>query len=230
LQYDLRLRIAEDYDLVARALAAGARYRFLPAPTYFYRRHAASTSHRQCVADLSGMLRAADAAATGSSDPELLKAVAMRTAGIRSASRHATALDALKARRPLQAARALGADGGAWRLMRQTFVEGGGRRLRRTRANRDAAEPAVLVIGAPSHDPDVARAVERLEREGRPVVHRDRPADDRARALLADGLPPLTHVFVAPPATPDDAAYALAPSLARGLPGTPLRSHSVNAA
>jgi succinoglycan biosynthesis protein ExoO len=215
LRYDLRLRIAEDYDLVARALAAGASYRFLPCPTYFYRRHDASTSHRQSVADLSGMLAAADAAAAGSHDPDLLAAVAARTAGIRSALRHAKALDALKARRSLRALLQMGADRGAWRLMLQTFVEGGTWRLRRSGHEPPLAAPVAVVIGTPTAGSDVAVALARLERQGHRVERRAAPADDRARALLADGLPLPTRVLVAPPATADDAAYAMAPAIVR---------------
>lgn len=46
LRYDERLRIGEDDDLICRLLAAGLRYRLVPTLSYFYRRHAASTSHR----------------------------------------------------------------------------------------------------------------------------------------------------------------------------------------
>lgn len=45
LSYDRRLRVGEDDDLVLRALLAGAHYRIVPAPTYFYRRHSESISH-----------------------------------------------------------------------------------------------------------------------------------------------------------------------------------------
>lgn len=46
IRYDERLRIAEDDALVIELLRGGARYRLLPAPLYFYRKHAASISHR----------------------------------------------------------------------------------------------------------------------------------------------------------------------------------------
>lgn len=215
LSYDLRLRIAEDYDLVARALAAGARYRYLPHPTYFYRRHAQSTSHRQSVADLSGMLAAADSALAGSHDPELLEAVAARTASIRSALRHVRAIEALKARRPWRAIVAMGPDRGAWRLMAQTFVEGTGRRLRRATDAGPAPPPCAVLVGRPEPASALAGKLARFEKSGRLVAHRDAPGDARSRALLADGLPPVTEIFVAHPGTLDDAAYLMAPSVER---------------
>lgn len=46
LKYAENLAIGEDYDLVARCLAAGAAYRYVARPAYRYRRHSRSTSHR----------------------------------------------------------------------------------------------------------------------------------------------------------------------------------------
>ncbi|MEH3099888.1 glycosyltransferase family 2 protein [Sphingomonas adhaesiva] len=207
LEYDLRLRIGEDYDLVARALAKGARYVFLPRPTYFYRRHAASTSHRTSLRDLDGLMAAADALPRLTGDAAVLSAVAHRTAGIASAQAHVRSLDALKARRPAAAIRALGTDVAAWRLMARSFAEGGAKRVarltRRSVAAGDAT-PAVLVIG------DEAPGM-----PGHRVIVRAAPADDAARAALADGLPPLERIVVVPPATQDDAGYAMAPALTR---------------
>ncbi|MEJ2459623.1 MAG: glycosyltransferase family 2 protein [Novosphingobium sp.] len=215
LCYDLRLRIAEDYDLAVRTLGAGARYLYLPHPTYFYRRHAASTSFRQSVPDLMGMLATADSAAAGSADPELLSAVVARTAGIRSALRHAQALDALKGKKPVHALLRMGYDRGAWALMLHSVIEGGRKRLFRRQGAEKEAVPSALLIGVPAPGSQVARAVAELEQGGRPVERRPVPENDRARAQLADGLPPLTEVFAALPATFDDAAYAMAPGIAR---------------
>lgn len=206
LEYDPRLRIGEDYDLVARALASGGRYVFLPRPTYFYRRHAASTSHRTSLRDLDALMAAADALPRLTRDADVLAAVAQRTAGIASAQAHGRAVEALKARAPLGALRALGANGGAWALLARSIVEGGTRRLSRGGGNDGVvdATPAVLVIG------DAAAGV-----QGHRVIARAAPADDAARAALADGLPPLERIVVAPPATLDDAGYAMAPAIAR---------------
>ena len=221
LEYDLRLRIAEDYDLVARALAAGARFRFLSQPTYFYRRHELSTSHRLSLADLAGMLATADAAASRSDDAALKAAVAERARGIRSALRHAKAVAALKARAPHRALAALGADIRAWRLMGRSAMEGGSRRLSRGRVATSTGAPTVLVIGHPDPDGETGKVLAVMAREGRSIAMRAVPQDDGERARLGDGLSALTHIFVAPPATIDDAAYAMAPALPRTIDGSP---------
>jgi succinoglycan biosynthesis protein ExoO len=59
LPYDERLRLAEDYNLVLRLLHDGKVMRVYPLPLYYYRRHAASTSHRLSEAALIN-LRSAD--------------------------------------------------------------------------------------------------------------------------------------------------------------------------
>lgn len=208
--YDTRLRIGEDYDLVARALAAGARYLFLPRPTYFYRRHADSTSHRLSVADLSGMLAAADAPARIDGGSAVRHAVAHRICGIRSALAHARAIEALKARRAVAAIWALGLDGRAWRALARSVIEGGSRRLRRRGGTvmqpAAPALPAVLVVGPVEPGSPVAAEI---AAERRTVFHRPAPCDDTGRAMLADGLPSLGRILIAAPATADDAAYAL---------------------
>jgi succinoglycan biosynthesis protein ExoO len=55
VRYDERLRIGEDDDLICRLLAAGLRYRLVPNLSYFYRRHASSTSHRLSLAAVTRM-------------------------------------------------------------------------------------------------------------------------------------------------------------------------------
>src|SRR5439155_18647165 len=60
LRYDESLRIGEDYDFLARAMARGLRFRFEPAALYRYRKHAGSTSHRSRVGDFTALIAAHD--------------------------------------------------------------------------------------------------------------------------------------------------------------------------
>ncbi len=221
ISYDTRLRIAEDYDIVARALAAGARYLFVPRPTYFYRRHANSTSHRLSVADLMGML-AASGSEMRARDAAVAGAIARRKRAIRSALAHARAIDALKARRGAAAVRALGIDMGAWLALARSAIEGGQRRLRRqgdATPNGSAPEPVVLVIGDAGTGSTLATAT---AGESRTMAHRAAPRDDAARAAIADGLPPVARILIAAPATVDDAAYAMAPDIVREVLSDPM--------
>ena len=56
LRYDEGLKVAEDYDLVVRLLARGAKGHVIPDPTYLYRRHGSSISHRLSVSILHDMI------------------------------------------------------------------------------------------------------------------------------------------------------------------------------
>ena len=55
-RYSVSMLVAEDYDFVFRLLLAGASFLVVPSLTYFYRRHAASTSFRLSRAALVRML------------------------------------------------------------------------------------------------------------------------------------------------------------------------------
>lgn len=97
LRYDERLRIGEDFDLVLRAMLAGARYRFLPAPGYYYRRHAASTSHRLSPQDLEGLLVALDAVDAGTAG-EAAPLLGARRDNLAGALAHLEVIAALRGR------------------------------------------------------------------------------------------------------------------------------------
>lgn len=93
VRYDETLRIAEDDDLAVRLLLAGFQYLVVPTPWYFYRKHAASISHRLSLAAIEA-IQAADArlgAAISLERPELARACAAR----RRAFRRAAAFEAL---------------------------------------------------------------------------------------------------------------------------------------
>jgi glycosyltransferase involved in cell wall biosynthesis len=87
LVYDTSLTIGEDYDLIARALALGARFRLLDSIGYFYRKHEQSTSHRLSSNDLAQMLVADERLLANVAKPsrELLSAFDLRTASINRA-------------------------------------------------------------------------------------------------------------------------------------------------
>jgi succinoglycan biosynthesis protein ExoO len=108
--YAETLRIAEDYDLVARLLARGARFRLLPELLYFYRRHDASISHRLSAATLRAMV-AADTTfriwAGARAVAPLQAALDARVASIHVVWAAETAIAGLKACRPLAALAAM---------------------------------------------------------------------------------------------------------------------------
>lgn len=69
IRYNEGMRIGEDYDLIVRLLGKGCIMATLPEALYFYRKHAASISHRLDMASLQALEAAAqsDAAASGQS-------------------------------------------------------------------------------------------------------------------------------------------------------------------
>lgn len=100
LRYDTKLRIAEDDDLVLRALASGARYRLMPRPMYFYRKHGSSISHRLSPANADKMLAAAERqrAVLEGQPPEVQAAWRRKFRALRRAWGFAWFIDALKRR------------------------------------------------------------------------------------------------------------------------------------
>lgn len=100
LRYDERLRIAEDDDLILRALLAGARYRLLPEPLYFYRKHGTSISHRLSAANADRMMAAGERlrARIDAAGAAPARARARRDAALRKAWGFSHLRDALMAR------------------------------------------------------------------------------------------------------------------------------------
>jgi succinoglycan biosynthesis protein ExoO len=102
LQYDPALRIAEDDDLVARMLLAGMRYWLEPRPSYFYRRHDKSTSHRLSAVNANAMFSAAQKLseiALSKCPKNVSAAFSRREAAMLRAANFAQLVDVLKARR-----------------------------------------------------------------------------------------------------------------------------------
>ena len=118
-RYREDLRIGEDYDLVLRLLAKGARMRFLPDPLYRYRKHGASISHVMRREHIEQML-AADAALEielRKQCKEVRRAQARRRRSLETALVYDQVICALKARDMRQALGACAADPAVWPLL-----------------------------------------------------------------------------------------------------------------
>lgn len=123
LRYDPSLRNGEDFHLVLAALTAGAVLRYMPEPGYLYTTRAGSVSNR-LDPDHARALAQADAAwlerQGAGLAPELRALMRERMAQNADFATTETAMRALKARRPLAAARALAArPRSAGRLLKQ---------------------------------------------------------------------------------------------------------------
>jgi succinoglycan biosynthesis protein ExoO len=142
-RYDPQLRIVEDYDFILRLLLGGARLRVYPGPTYFYRKHARSVSHRTNAGTLAAMLDAHDRsqALFAGQDERLDAAMAARRASIRHALDFDTLLAALRRREWCQALAQ------AWRQPRVAALLRGPvhDRLRRRLAHRQRRIPPVTI-------------------------------------------------------------------------------------
>lgn len=127
LRYDESLTIGEDYDLVARALAAGAVYRYVPDAGYRYRRHSASTSHRITTQQLDTMIDAFERLGRQVQGPSRT-ALDRRIDSLRQDRRFIEIVDELKARR-LSALWEAASTAGLRRRLIRAARDGFGRRL-----------------------------------------------------------------------------------------------------
>lgn len=102
IRYDAALRNSEDYYLVARLLATGARMTFAPEPGYLYTRAAGSISHRLKPANtkalLDGEKRFQDDYRDVFSDLEIA-ALANRERGLRNLHQLVSVIEAAKTRK-----------------------------------------------------------------------------------------------------------------------------------
>jgi succinoglycan biosynthesis protein ExoO len=143
LRYDETLTVGEDYDLVLRLLIGGARYALLPDPTYLYRRHAASVSHRLSAAAAAAILAAHDRIA-GDAPAALGAALRARRPGLERALAYARLVEALKARRIGRAALMLAARPALARMLARSLGE---RLSRRAPVSGERAD-ATVRLGA----------------------------------------------------------------------------------
>jgi len=150
-RYDEALRIGEDYDLIARLLAKGAKFIYLPAPLYFYRRHGSSISHRLRTGDLEALILAAERFHGALPDASSLAASALRLRAL-GISRHFSCLvDALKDGQAMAAMTLFLQSWRADRLLFKAAWEALGKRLRRLlslgRSRRRGAGKALILLG-----------------------------------------------------------------------------------
>ncbi|MCR5880883.1 glycosyltransferase family 2 protein [Phenylobacterium sp. J367] len=119
VRYREALRIGEDYDLVVRLLAGGARMAFEPAALYRYRKHGASISHVMRREHLLQMV-AADAALEGvmmGQAKDVRRAFAARRRSLHAALAYDHVVERLKARDLLGGIAASVASPDVWPLL-----------------------------------------------------------------------------------------------------------------
>ncbi len=135
IRYDERLRIAEDDDLILQLLAAGATYRVVPSPLYFYRKHGASISHRLSVDHVDRMMEADTRlrARLANADRATSRALKKRSRALRNAWAFTHMLEAVRANRPISVLREAMANPGALPLLRMP-IGGAARKLLPRRA------------------------------------------------------------------------------------------------
>lgn len=211
LGYDPRLRIGEDWDLVERGLATGLTYAFRPEPTYFYRRHAASTSFRWTREDLAALIAAErERIAHETSGTVQAEARRARLASLEDTLAHCEAVGELKARRVVRAMPHLLRRPRAARMLWASAREGLARRAvgQQPVAAQTATGLQVLLCGEPAPGSPVALAAALVAASGFDVR-------ELTRAELADPVATAragrraAMVLVANAALADAAAYAI---------------------
>jgi succinoglycan biosynthesis protein ExoO len=152
--YDESLAVAEDYDLIFRLIALGAKMRVYPDPGYFYRKHRASVSHRLDRGLVQAML---DADARFCRDrwftPDEYGVLRARRRSLKVARAYEEVREALKQRRLGDALRICLQTPKAAALLRQPIADRLGAMLpRRTAARREPRRVVFLsrqrIVGA----------------------------------------------------------------------------------
>jgi succinoglycan biosynthesis protein ExoO len=118
LSYDPSIRIGEDYQLMAEALASGARCAMEPTPGYRYTVRKGSISHRLKLEDITRM-REGDARllARYTFPADAMRAQARREACFTRAYAFTQLIDALKQKNPVAALRAIASSPGSALLL-----------------------------------------------------------------------------------------------------------------
>ena len=142
LRYDETLQVSEDFDFYLRILIAGPTALLLPEPTYGYRRHAGSLSHRLSVEAVTRMI-AAQPGPSADMPAELTAAMALRDKGLRHKLAYETLVAAVKKRQALSAGALLLRRPGLLRDLRQSVTE----RLARRTPERTGRTDLKLSLG-----------------------------------------------------------------------------------
>ncbi|WP_367274961.1 glycosyltransferase family 2 protein [uncultured Jannaschia sp.] len=151
LRYDTRLRVGEDFDLYLRLLLSGAAFHVVPDPTYLYRRHAGSLSHRLSSEAASSLVAAHGEAwdivrRTRSNDGALDAAMAARDALLRRKLDYARLVEDLKARRPVVAAMRIARRPALLADLRDSLSDRWQRRRTQNAGPTEAATETVVVL------------------------------------------------------------------------------------
>lgn len=193
LRYDETLRVGEDFDLYARLLICGVSFLVVPAPLYLYRRHSGSISHRLSVSVLQKLLDANDTLARRATlqrpqDSDLRAAFVGRGVALERALRYQRLVDALKARKGVEAMRRLIRDPVLLMDLGASLAD----RLRRRAPETEVtAQPHTLVMADPRRVDQVPAPPDAIRI---PVVANDAEPDAgwAAQRSLASRLVKLT--------------------------------------
>ncbi|MDV6331083.1 glycosyltransferase family 2 protein [Asticcacaulis sp. 201] len=125
LRYDETLKIGEDYDFLLRAILSGAAFVVFPIPSYFYRRHSQSISHRLSAAAIAAMIANHDYQQQNivKQLPDLERSLVARRRSLEAGLRFANLVDAVKQRKIVQGMRLIGANPQLLFRLGNSFVE-----------------------------------------------------------------------------------------------------------
>jgi len=233
IRYDETLRIGEDFDLIARLLAAGAQFFYVPDPHYFYRRHRHSTSFRMKTAEIDALIRAADHLHTRLNQASAASS-SLRRHSLLRARYFSDLLDRLKQKRLVAAALALLAHPTTGPLLVRSIAYTIKRRVHHWLAPAAATmaeAPGRVLVLLGSGEDEPASLLASVRAEGlTPVVEtHDGPASVVLMKRLAM-LAPVVRIHCSRSIDPDLAAYAMTPAAAvisDAIPSEPARGETM---
>ena len=119
IRYDERLHIGEDYEIMARLLASGARLRLEPTANYLYRKHPASISHRIHAAQIAALIEADERLidSLGAIRPDVARAFTRRKNSLNAMLEYDRIVGLIKGRRYAKAAAAAAQTPYIWPLL-----------------------------------------------------------------------------------------------------------------